>query len=58
MLFFIFIFNKKNIKIKKTLNFKSNFYNPLLPQTTSERENVNITIKAPQAILTISICFL
>lgn len=30
-------------------------YNPLLPQTTSERENVKITIEAAQAILTISI---
>lgn len=30
-------------------------HNPLLPRTTSERENVEVTIKAAQAILTISI---
>ena len=30
-------------------------YNPLLPQTASERENVEITVGAAQAILTRSV---
>jgi hypothetical protein len=31
------------------------YYNPLLPHTTSERENVKTTIKEAQVIPTISI---
>lgn len=30
-------------------------YNPLLPRTTSERENVEITVRAAQAIVTKSV---
>jgi hypothetical protein len=42
----------KNVKFN--LFSKYSCYDPLLPHTTSERENVKTTIKAPQAILTIS----
>lgn len=31
------------------------YHNPLLPRTTSERENVEITVRAAQAIVTKSV---
>lgn len=33
----------------------TSYYKPLRPQTTSERENVEITVRAAQAIVTKSV---
>jgi len=55
-LFNNFLFSKKN---GNTLNWiffsKYSCYDPFFPHTTSDKENVKTTIKAPQAILTIYI---
>jgi hypothetical protein len=44
--------NQINLQEEESTTF---FYDPLLPQTTSDKENVDVAVEAAQAILTGSV---